>query len=43
MELKSKGTWIRMTRSKTKSEKDVLEKKAPKRKLSSELIEVQLL
>ncbi|KAK9990737.1 hypothetical protein SO802_025722 [Lithocarpus litseifolius] len=41
--LKSKGTWTRMTRSKIESEKDVLEKKGPKRKLSSELVEVQIL
>ena len=32
----------RMTKSKTESEKDVLEKEGPKRKLSSGLIEVQL-
>ena len=39
----SKGTWTRMSRSKTESEQDVLEKEGPKRKLPNELGKVHLL
>ena len=40
---KAKGTWTRLTRSKTESEQDASEKEGPKRKLPSDLGEVHLL
>ena len=40
---KAKGTWTRLTRSKTESEQDAFEKEGSKRKLPSDLGEEQLL
>ena len=40
---KAKGTWTRLTRSKTESEQDAFEKEGSKRKLPSDLGEEHLL